>query len=77
VLLQHFADIGAPIIEPAAEIGRRQMPEQPVAAMQVDPMDAVAARQQRAAEPVEKVGDPPAGKGTSVARPSLLRPCLR
>ena len=59
VLLQHFADKAAPIIEPAAEIGRRQMPEQPVAAMQIDPVDAMPARHQRAAEPVEKVGDRP------------------
>src|SRR6185369_15192434 len=59
VLLQRLADKSAPIIEPAAEICCRQTVKQPVAKMQVDPVNAVAPRQQRAAEPVEKVGDRP------------------
>src|SRR5205814_10484031 len=59
VLLRTYADKRARIHKPAAESGRRQRPERPGAAMQGDPRDAVAAPQQRAAEPVEKVGDRP------------------
>ena len=47
-------DKGAPIIEMPAEIRRRQTPEELIAEMQVDPVDAMSARDQRPTEPIEK-----------------------
>jgi hypothetical protein len=42
--LQHLADEGAPIVEMAAKMHCGQTPEQLIAEMQIDPMNAVAAR---------------------------------
>jgi hypothetical protein len=52
-------DKRSPILEPAAIIGRRQAPKQPVAEMQVDAVHPVAARDQGASERVEKVRNRP------------------
>ena len=54
VLVEHVGDKAAPLAELAAVMGRRPAPQQLVAKMQVDAVDAVAARDQRRAEPVEK-----------------------
>src|SRR4051794_7576876 len=44
----------SPVLKTTAEIRRRQTPEKPIAKMQVDPMDAVSARDQCPAETIEK-----------------------
>ena len=79
--LQHLADKAAPRVEMAAEMGRRQAPEQLVAEMQVDPVHAMAAGDQGAAQPVEEIGDRPLQKqeGAPLAgggKPALCGRCV-
>ena len=57
VSLQQLTDKSAPLVEMAAEMRRRQAPEQLIAEMQVDPTNMMAARDQGAAEPVKKIRD--------------------
>jgi hypothetical protein len=52
--VQKLANELPPINETPAEILRRQVPEQPIAEVQVDPVDAMPARNQGAAEAVEE-----------------------
>ena len=57
VLIEHGGDKTAPVRETPAKMRRRQMPEQLVAKMEIDPVDAVAARDQRPAQPIEEARD--------------------
>src|SRR5207237_4772591 len=57
MLLQHASDKRAPLREMSPKMGRRQAPEQLVAEMQVDPVDAVAPRDQSPAKPIEETRD--------------------
>jgi hypothetical protein len=51
----HLGDKTWPVFEAAAEIHRRQPPEQPVAEVEVDATNPVAARDQGAADALEKI----------------------
>ena len=62
MLFEQFSDKAAPLVEPAAEVGRRQAPEKLVAEMQVDAVYPVAVRDQRPAELVEEMGNRPLQK---------------
>ncbi len=57
VLIKHRGNETTPVGKAAAKMRRRQAPEQLVAKMEIDPVDAVAARDQRPAQAVEETRD--------------------